>query len=120
MQTVDATTTPPASPISAPQRWWGKTTTNISSTANKWLGRNRPVTGAGATANVGTKDGAQPAPFVNRILAQPEATTSFPAVSLRPHAGGAGALQSGIFGSSGDAPDEASHAPANTKFVGLK
>jgi hypothetical protein len=99
--------------------WFGKTTTNLSSGVNKWLGRNRPVTGAGAVAHVGAIVGPTPNPA--RIPGgQWQQPNMIGANSINPH----GAQPNTVITSSvltGSQHHDGSefHAPANKTFYGV-
>lgn len=113
-QTFDSTNAPHVPPAPAAHTgWFGATTSNLSARANKWLGRNRPATGAGATADVGGQAGALSAPN-GPPASQWQPPGSIPALAFNPHSLAGSALSApGIFSYDG------ASAPANRNFNGL-
>jgi hypothetical protein len=99
--------------------WFGKTTTNLSSAANKWLGRNRPATGAGAVANVGAT--VKPTPEAQRLPgAQWQQPGMIAAVSINPHGAQPNTVITGsVLTSSQHHVGDEFNAPANKTFNGV-
>ena len=85
--------------------WSGADLVNFAKT--RWVGRNRPLTGGGATSNVGSKAPINSAPAA--IPTQWQGPSFLSLTSINPHM---------MPGNTVVAHDEA-HAPANTSYKGI-
>ena len=85
--------------------WFGNHVTNKATA--RWLGRNQPATGAGATRGVGAT--VTPDQQAVRPAGQTRPPSDYAAQSFNPHPS---SPNSALVG-------EEDHAPANTSFAGL-
>jgi len=93
--------------------WLGNHVTNRATA--RWMGRNRPAIGGGATVNVGATQSPDPAQV--RPAGQGQMPANVMAQSFNPHA------PSPNYTIGGDSLEiehhDGAHAPANKSFVGL-